>query len=162
MKHLLIILMMLLALTSKAQTVGYTYKPLAAEGCTMRYSISKQDTLYYIIATVKSDRLKFLKESTMMIRTFNGEVIKLEGALIDNDTQSVGVMSGDIMIPIAEISSTAQFIVTPIQLESLKVGVAKVRLSTIPITHERSFKKDKIGKKLYELYLKEKNKDDNF
>ena len=162
MKHLLIILMMLLALTSKAQTVGYTYKPLAAEGCTMRYSISKQDTLYYIIATVKSDRLKFLKESTMMIRTFNGEVIKLEGALIDNDTQSVGVMSGDIMIPIAEISSTAQFIVTPIQLESLKVGVAKVRLSTIPITHERSFKKDKIGEKLYELYLKEKNKDDNF
>lgn len=162
MKHLLIILMMLLALTSKAQTVGYTYKPLAAEGCTMRYSISKQDTLYYIIATVKSDRLKFLKESTMMIRTFNGEVIKLEGALIDNDTQSVGVMSGNIMIPIAEISSTAQFIVTPIQLESLKVGVAKVRLSTIPITHERSFKKDKIGKKLYELYLKEKNKDDNF
>lgn len=154
--------MMLLALTSKAQTVGYTYKPLAAEGCTMRYSISKQDTLYYIIATVKSDRLKFLKESTMMIRTFNGEVIKLEGALIDNDTQSVGVMSGNIMIPIAEISSTAQFIVTPIQLESLKVGVAKVRLSTIPITHERSFKKDKIGKKLYELYLKEKNKDDNF
>ena len=153
--------MMLLALTSKAQTVGYTYKPLAAEGCTMRYSISKQDTLYYIIATVKSDRLKFLKESTMMIRTFNGEVIKLEGALIDNDTQSVGVMSGNIMIPIAEISSTAQFIVTPIQLESLKVGVAKVRLSTIPITHERSFKKDKIGKKLYELYLKEKNKDDN-
>ena len=128
MKHLLIILMMLLALTSKAQTVGYTYKPLAAEGCTMRYSISKQDTLYYIIATVKSDRLKFLKESTMMIRTFNGEVIKLEGALIDNDTQSVGVMSGNIMIPIAEISSTAQFIVTPIQLESLKVGVAKVRL----------------------------------
>ena len=162
MKHLLIILMMLLALTSKAQTVGYTYKPLAAEGCTMRYSISKQDTLYYIIATVKSDRLKFLKESTMMIRTFNGEVIKFEGALIDNDTQSVGVMSGNIMIPIAEISSTAQFIVTPIQLESLKVGVAKVRLSTIPITHERSFKKDKIGKKLYELYLKEKNKDDNF
>ena len=162
MKHLLIILMMLLALTSKAQTVGYTYKPLAAEGCTMRYSISKQDTLYYIIATVKSDRLKFLKESTMMIRTFNGEVIKLEGALIDNDTQSVGVMSGNIMIPIAEISSTAQFIVTPIQLASLKVGVAKVRLSTIPITHERSFKKDKIGKKLYELYLKEKNKDDNF
>lgn len=154
--------MMLLALTSKAQTVGYTYKPLAAEGCTMRYSISKQDTLYYIIATVKSDRLKFLKESTMMIRTFNGEVIKLEGALIDNDTQSVGVMSGNIMIPIAEISSTAQFIVTPIQLASLKVGVAKVRLSTIPITHERSFKKDKIGKKLYELYLKEKNKDDNF
>ena len=153
---------MLLALTSKAQTVGYTYKPLSSEGCTMKYSISKQDSLYYIIATVKSDRLKFLKEPTMMIKTFNEEVIKLEGAPIDNNTQSVGVMAGNIMIPITEISSTAQFIITPIQLESLKVGVAKIRLSTTPIMHERSFKKDEMGKKIYELYLKEKNRDDNF
>lgn len=162
MKYLFTFLITFIALTSKAQTVGYTYKPLAAEGCSMRYSISKQDTIYYIIATVESDRLKFLKESTMMIRTFDEEVIKLEGALIDNDTQSVGIMSGNIMIPVPVISSTAQFIVTPSQLKSLKVGIAKVRLSTIPITHERSFKKDKIGKKLYEFYLKEKNKDDSF
>jgi hypothetical protein len=162
MKCLFTFLITFIALTSKAQTVGYTYKPLAAEGCSMRYSISKQDTIYYIIATVESDRLKFLKESTMMIRTFDDEVIKLEGALIDNDTQSVGIMSGNIMIPVPVISSTAQFIVTPSQLKSLKVGIAKVRLSTIPITHERSFKKDKIGKKLYEFYLKEKNKDDSF
>ena len=162
MKYLFTFLITFIALTSKAQTVGYTYKPLAAEGCSMRYSISKQDTIYYIIATVESDRLKFLKESTMMIRTFDEEVIKLEGALIDNDTQTVGIMSGNIMIPVPVISSTAQFIVTPSQLKSLKVGIAKVRLSTIPITHERSFKKDKIGKKLYEFYLKEKNKDDSF
>ena len=97
-----------------------------------------------------------------MIRTFDEEVIKLEGALIDNDTQSVGIMSGNIMIPVPVISSTAQFIVTPSQLKSLKAGIAKVRLSTTPITHERSFKKDKIGEKLYEFYLKEKNKDDSF
>lgn len=162
MKYLFTFLITFIALTSKTQTVGYTYKPLAAEGCSMRYSISKQDTIYYIIATVESDKLKFLKESTMMIRTFDEEVIKLEGALIDNDTQSVGTMSGNIMIPVPAISSTAQFIVTPSQLKSLKAGIAKVRLSTIPITHERSFKKDKIGEKLYEFYLKEKNKDDSF
>lgn len=162
MKHLFTFFIVIIALTSKAQTVGYTYKPLAAEGCSMTYCISKQDTTYYIIATVKSDRLKFLKESTMMIRTFDEEVIKLEGTLIDNDTQSVGIMSEDIIIPVAVISSTAQFKITPSQLKSLEAGVAKVRLSTIPITHERSFKKDKIGKKLYKFYLKEKNKDDSF
>ena len=162
MKHLLTILLMLLALTSKAQTVSYTYKPFSSKGCTMKYSISKQDSLYYIVATVKSDKLKFLKEPTMMIRTFNDDVIKLQGALIDNSTQSVGIMSGNIMIPVTNVSSTAQFIITPVQLESLEAGVSKVRLSTTPIVHERSFKKDKIGKKIYELYIKDENKDDDF
>jgi len=30
------------------------------------------------------------------------------------------------------------------------------------MNHERAFKKDKIGKKLYQLYLKEKQKYENF
>ena len=46
--------------------------------------------------------------------------------------------------------------------EALKNGIANVRLSTTPYEHEREFKKDKIGKKLYEHYLKEKDKDSNF
>ena len=50
-----------------AQTVSYTYKALAAEGCSMKYSVAKQNEKFYIIATVQSDRMKFLKESTMMI-----------------------------------------------------------------------------------------------
>ena len=44
----------------------------------------------------------------------------------------------------------------------LKKGVAKIRLSTIPIEHERTFAKDKIGKKLYQFFLKQKNKDNDF
>lgn len=162
MKHLLTILLMLLALTSKAQTVSYIYKPFSSQGCTMKYSISKQDSLYYIVVTVKSDNLMFLKEPTMMIRTFNDDLIIFHGALIDNSTQSVGVMSGNIVIPVTKVSSTAQFIISPAHLELLKAGVSKIRLSTTPIAHKRSFKKDKIGKKIYELYLKEKNKDDDF
>lgn len=56
-----------------AQTVGYTYKVLAAEGCHMKYSVAKQDTIYSIIATVRSDRMNFLNEPTMKIRTFTGK-----------------------------------------------------------------------------------------
>jgi len=44
----------------------------------------------------------------------------------------------------------------------LNEGVAKIRLSMTPMNHERTFKKDKIGKKLYQFYLKEKQKDENF
>ena len=66
----------------KAQTIGYTYKALAAEGCNIKYSVTKQDSIYYIIVTVRSDRLNFLKESTFLLKTFDGDVIKLRGEII--------------------------------------------------------------------------------
>ena len=145
-----------------AQTVGYTHKALAAEGCSMKYSISKLDSAYYIIATVKSDRLTFLKEPVLMIRTFNDDVIKITGSNIGNGSESGGVLVGNVVVPITEISSTAQFPVTPEQLEMIKSGVAKIRLSTTPIVHEKSFRKDKIGAKLYKFYINVKEKDDTF
>lgn len=156
------IVLTMCSININAQTVGYTYRPLAAEGCNMKYSVVKQDTAYYIIATVKSDRLNFLKESTMLLKTFDGEVIKLYGSQIGSGSETAGIVSGNIVFPVTEISSTAQFKISPQQFELLKKGVAKIRLSTIPIEHERTFAKDKIGKKLYQFFLKQKNKDNDF
>lgn len=147
---------------SNAQTVGYTYKALAAEGCNMKYSVAKQDTMYSIVATVRSDRMNFLSEPKMKIRTFSGKYLELKGTVIDNGSQSAGIISGNVVIPVTEISSTAQFQITPQQFEILNEGVAKIRLSMTPMNHERTFKKDKIGKKLYQFYQKEKQKDENF
>lgn len=159
---ILSIVLTMCSININAQTVGYTYRPLAAEGCNMKYSVVKQDTAYYIIATVKSDRLNFLKESTMLLKTFDGEVIKLYGSQIGSGSETAGIVSGNIVLPVTEISSTAQFKISPQQFELLKKGVAKIRLSTIPIEHERTFDKDKIGKKLYQFFLKQKNKDNDF
>lgn len=159
---ILSIVLTMCSVNINAQTVGYTYRPLAAEGCNMKYSVVKQDTAYYIIATVKSDRLNFLKESTMLLKTFDGEVIKLYGSQIGSGSETAGIVSGNIVLPVTEISSTAQFKISPQQFELLKKGVAKIRLSTIPIEHERTFAKDKIGKKLYQFFLKQKNKDNDF
>lgn len=161
-QHIIASLLLLFAYPSMAQTVGYSYKALAAEGCSMEYSVVKQDSAYYIIATVRSDRMNFLNESTMKIRTFNDDVITLKGKVIGGGSQSAGIVSGYIVIPVTEISSTAQFAITPEELELLNSGVSKVRLSMTPMDHERTFKKDKIGKKLYQLYLKAKAKDDDF
>ena len=60
------------------------------------------------------------------------------------------------------INSSAQFKINISQFECLKGGIAKIMLTMTPMNHERIFKKDKIGKKLYELYLKVKRQDDNF
>lgn len=168
MKHIfqniIVVIALLFAYTSPstAQTVGYTYKALAAEGCSMKYGVVKQDMNYYIIATVRSDRMNFLKESTMKIRTFSGDVITLKGEVIGGGSESGGVVIGSMVIPVTEIRSTAQFSITPEEFELLNNGVSKVRLSMIPMDHERTFKKDKIGRKLYLLYLKAKAKDEDF
>lgn len=162
MKKLLLILFLTLGLETIAQTVGYTYRPLTAEGCNMKYSVAKQDTAFYIIVTVRSERLKFLKESTFLIKTFDGEIIRLQGDLIDSGSESAGVLVGNMMLPVTEINSTAQFRISQNQFELIKNGIAKVRLSTIPIEHERRFKKDKIGKKLYKLYQNARSKSEFF
>lgn len=161
-KIILLILCLCWGLLSNAQTVGYTYKALAAEGCNMEYSVAKQDTMYSIVATVRSDMMKFLSEPIMKIRTFSGKYLELKGTVIGNGSQSAGIVIGNVVIPVTEISSTAQFLITPQQFEILNEGVAKIRLSMTPMNHERTFKKDKIGKKLYQFYQQEKQKDENF
>lgn len=161
-KKILLMICLCWGLTANAQTVGYTYKALAAEGCNMKYSVVKQDTMYSIVATVSSDRMNFLSGPTMKIRTFSGKYLELKGTVIGNGSQSAGIISGNMVLPVTEISSTAQFEITPQQFEILNEGVAKIRLSMTPMNHERTFKKDKIGKKLYQFYLKEKQKDENF
>ena len=161
-KNILLMLCLYWGLTVNAQTIGYTYKALAAEGCNMKYSVAKQDTMYSIVATVRSDRMSILSEPTMKIRPFSGKYLELKGTVIGNGSQSAGIISGNVVIPVTEISSTAQFRITPQQFEILNEGVAKIRLSMTPMNHERTFKKDKIGKKLYLSYQKEKQKDENF
>ena len=145
-----------------SQRVSYTYRALAAEGCTMFYSVARQDTSYYIVATVRSDRMQYLSEPTMKIRTFNDEVFELKGVSLGSGSESAGILMGNIMVPVTEINSTAQFKIMPQQFEMIKNGVAKIRLSMTPMNHERTFKKDKIGKKLYKFYLKAKEQDDTF
>ena len=161
-KILFCVFAFIISYQSNAQTVGYTYKALAAKGCNMKYSVAKQDTMYSIVATVRSDRMNFLSEPTMKIRTFSGKYLELKGTVIGNGSQSAGIISGNVVIPVTEISSTAQFWITPQQFEILNEGVAKIRLSMTPMNHERTFKKDKIGKKLYQFYQQEKQKDENF
>ena len=128
----------------------------------MKYSIAKHENQYYIIATVSSDRLQFLSESTMLIRIANGAVLKLSGELMNNRSESAGIVSGNMVLPVISIISSAQFSITPEQLEMIKSGVIKIRLSTTPIEHEREFTKDKIGKKLYEFYLNIRDKNNDF
>ena len=145
--------------SSATKPVKYLHKVLTLDGCYVEYRVTKQDPYFYIVVAVNSDRLRFLSEPTMKVRTFKDEVLTFSGSLIDTSNSPWGLVTGHMVLPFDDILSVAQFIVTPDEFEKLKSGISKVRLSMTPANHERTFNKDKMGKKLYKLYL-EAQKDD--
>ena len=147
-----IALIVMMIIPVKSQSVGYNYKPLSSKSCNIKFSISKSDTSYHVIAVVKSGKRKFIGETTMMIKTFDGQVLKLKGKEIDKESTSGWVIIDGFFIPMSHKAYTAQFSIAPEQFEILRQGVAKIYVTTIPTPHERSFKRDKIGLKLYEFY----------
>lgn len=165
MKRILILLtflLFLLPIKIQAQSVSYTYKALKAEGCSVNYSVAKQDSNYYLVVTVTSDRMRFLSEPSIKLKTFKDEVIELTGVELGNTSKSAGVLVGNIMVPVTDIVTSAQFCISQSDLEKFQDGISKVRISLAPMNHEREFSKDKIGKKLYMAYLKVANQTDDF
>ena len=161
-KFIPLICILFCTLLLHAQSVSYTYKPFAAEGCSVEYSPSWQEGKPFLIVIVKSDRMKFVSNPVLLLKTANGETIRLEGTSVDVSTSSTGIVSGNIGIPVQEFNATAQFPIEERHIELLNQGITKVRISLIPMNHERTFNKDKIGKKLYNAFLKTKQSDDSF
>lgn len=163
MKRLISILFVLsfcITLIAKNQ-VSYSHKSLSAEGCRVTYSAIQHNDQKFILVEVRSDRLVFIDSPTMLLKNTDGEVITLKGQSISSNKRTAGVMVSNVMFPISEIKAYAEFPITDEEIEKLKDGVIKVRLTTIPITHEREFKKDKIGKKLYN-FLKSLDSEQSF
>jgi len=161
-KIVFVICFLFSAIIGIAQSVSYTYKPLAAEGCQVRYTPSWQEGKPYLIVSVKSDRMKFVANPMILLKTVEDEIIKLEGVPLDVSSSSYGMIYSGIIFPIEEFNATAQFPITDEQINLLDKGIIKVRISMVPMNHERTFKKDKIGKKLFKAFQKSKKIDDNF
>ena len=152
MRFFLFLVGTLLTSITMAQSVSYSYKVLAAEGCKVEYSAVWQDGVPYVIVAVSSDRLMFNDMPTMTVRLFDGDTIRLKGENVATSTSQGGVMVCNIFVPSTELKAIAQFPLSKEQVEMFTNGIAKVRISTIPLVHERTFKKDKIGKKLYSFF----------
>jgi len=145
-----------------SKNVSYSHRPFAAEGCTVSYSALQQDSQLYIVVMVKSDRLVFGENPTMMLKNFEGEVLKLEGTSLQAQTETSGVLIGYMVLPISELKAMAQFPVDLADVDFFKSGIAKVRLSTVPIVHEKSFSSDRIGKYLYSELLSANSSENSF
>ncbi|MBR4708805.1 MAG: hypothetical protein IKP30_01675 [Bacteroidaceae bacterium] len=101
------------------------------------------------------DLTKVMTESPkMLIKLMNDSVLNLEGTLMSTSHKNEGgVVVYNIVVESEFIVSDAKFPITPEQIQQIGSGVKKLRLNTSPNYHEKEWKKDKIGKKLYEEYL---------
>lgn len=151
MKKLLSLFVLIAVLVScgTAKSVSYTHRPLAAEGCSVSYSAVQNDGQTMIVVTVKSDRLVFGNNPTMMLKNFKGEVLKLEGVNLQSRSETGGVLINNVVVPITELKAMAEFPIEEKDINFFASGISKVRLSTVPIVHEKEFSSDVIGGYLF-------------
>ena len=158
----LLILIIVNVVQLGAQSVGYTYRPFADEGCTVIYTPTIVNDTAYIVVNVKSDRLMFNDNPSMLVRFFDDKTLQLQGKKFGVTLSEGGVIVGYVFIPTKSYCATSWFMVTEEQMDLFSQGVAKIRLNTQPIMHERTFKKDKIGIPLFQNYHEVKEKVENF
>ena len=90
----------------------------------------------------------------LLLRLMDDSVISLEGYLLDSSNKSEGAyIIGNIAVDVNYKVTEAKFPISKEQVESLSYGVKKLRLNTSRSFHEKEWRKDKIGKKLYNKYL---------
>ncbi|MDE5707129.1 MAG: hypothetical protein K2H69_03000, partial [Alistipes sp.] len=106
------------------------------------------------LAVAVSSRALVLDEApVLLLKTFDGRVIRSEGRKIAFWTVRGGEMDDDGEFePHTVLRTVARFPLTGEETEMLGGGVAKMRLSTLPQVYEYSFRKDRIGRKLYDSF----------
>ena len=164
MRKIILLLVIVATLVSCGSTkcVSYSHRPLAAEGCNVSYSTVQDDGQSMIVVSIKSDRLVFGNNPTMMLKNFKGEVLKLSGVSLQSRSNTGGVLVSNMVVPITELNAMAEFPIEDKNIDFFASGISKSRLNTVPIVHEKEFNSDVIGRYLYCNLLKMKYSKDKF
>lgn len=118
---------------------------------------------------------KFVTTPVLMLRTMNGDVMKIEGQALAFDSREeasnsfigiglpgTGLFTGFGLDSQTTYTASAIFYLTKEQMMKLKDGIIKIRLNTIPAVLEKEFKKDKIGVELYRIFREAKWDQEDF
>jgi hypothetical protein len=158
MKQIITILSFFLCLSVNAREKA----KYSGQGMNFQYTVLVQDSQNYVVLTMTSVEQVFAQQPTLMLKTFEGDIITLVGEIVDSNKTTAGVMISGIMIPVSERTFVAQFGISNEEIELLSKGICKVRLTTVPKLHEKEFKKDKIGLKLYTMFKDAWKQQNNF
>lgn len=143
---------------ASAQTFTDSYKTIWGETYKLTFGVSYIKYSGFLIVEINSCGMSFKKEPKMKIISFNNEYLELDGFKTDDTKNNYGVIVGNIVYPVTKNSTMAIFPINNNFIDLIKNGISFLTLTMEPINFELSYKKDKIGKKIYKLYQKEQKK----
>lgn len=149
-KALLIILVACSCLSGKAQ-VSYGDNFFVDYNVKINLSTENDSTFLTLILT--SSSIKMSDSPKLLLRLMDDTVLSLDGYMLGSANKSEGaILIGYTAVAVNHYVTEAKFPISKEQVESLSKGVKKLRLNTSPNFHEKEWRKDKIGKKLYKKY----------
>lgn len=153
----ILILLISNVLFAKKRYTEYCYKELSSVGICCKFSIIK-DSVTYLVLETQSFTNVLDATPKIQIRFFNDDTITLysENVQTGNKTTVMATVNGLSAGSINSVTSRAKFPLKDGDIKKFALGIKKIRISTIPNVHEREFKKDKIGYRIYKLYLNAK------
>lgn len=121
----------------------------------MKMNVVTENDSIFLQMIFTSENKKIMDSPKLLLRLMDDTTISLEGVNLGSIQKSDGgvVVSG-IIISDNHFISEAKFPISKEQITKFEKGIKKLRLNTSPKFHEKEWTTDKIGKKLYEAYLK--------
>ena len=157
--------MLLIVLSCTCTQAQVSYGDRAFGDGNIKINVSTEKDSVYLTFIITSWKYKMSDSPKVLFRLMNDEVISLDGKIIGSSIMNDGaVMVGYVAVSSNEYVTEAKFPIAKNQIEKFSKGIKKVRINTSPKYHEKEWRRDKIGKKLYAKY-KESSSDsfeDNF
>ena len=132
-----------------------TYGDITWGSYNMKINVITDNDSIFLSIIYTDGKHKIVDEPKLLIKLMDDEIIYLDGQLLSNMSKSDGgvVISG-LYFASNYFISEAKFPITRKEIEHFSKGIKKIRLNTSPKYHEKEWKRDKIGKILYESFKK--------
>lgn len=153
MKRISLLFIMLISLVCvKAQV---SYGDITWGSYNMKINVVTENDSIYLGVVYTDEKRKITDTPKLLLRLMDDTVISLDGKMLESHNQSDGgVVVYGVYVASNHFVSEAKFPISKEQILLFERGIKKLRLNTSPKYHEKEWKKDKIGRKLFETYLK--------
>lgn len=135
--------------------------------CRVSLDINGTDSALSLSVKMSAEFISIDSRPILLIKLFDDTVMELHGVLIQNNNEVTGAyIVGSEYSAFASVSDTkvsyAEFPISEDQVYLFATGIKQLRLTTSPRVHDKHWRKDRIGHRLYQRYLEKKNFSLNF
>ena len=113
---------------------------------------------YMIISFGPTDKYIAVENTSLNIEFFTGDVLKIKGYVVNIGSQTNTRTNANTTIQVQKDIMYYRFDLSAQDVEKFKSGIKNLSIYTIPRVYRKSYDKDKIGQKLYNVFMEQKDK----